>query len=192
MSDTSRNPRSDVPDEGARAGGTTIHRDTHEVRETHDVTGHDITSHPDAAEMDARYAKVLQGPRVTAVDGLIMLTGLYCAISPWVVHFQDTNTIMRSVNLVCGIALAVLGFGMAARPERLLQLGWAVSAIGVWLIVSPWVASLGHHGTRYVIWNNAFTGGAAVLLGLAAMGVLAAGGAAKSRSRGRATAKAGR
>jgi hypothetical protein len=177
MSDTPREaPRSgSAPDEDARMSGTTIHRD-------HDVAGHDISSHPDVAEMGERYAKVLQGPRVSAVDGLIMLTGLYVAISPWVVHFQDTNTIMRTVNLVCGLALAVLGFGMATRPERLLQIGWAVSAIGAWLIISPWVASLGHNATRYVIWNNAFTGGVAVVLGLAAMGVLAAG---RSRSGSR-------
>jgi len=184
MSDTPREaPRSGTPPESDRMGGTTIHRDTH------DVTGHDITSHPDVGEMNERYAKVLQGPRVSAVEGLIILTGLYAAISPWVVHFQNTNTIMRTVDLVCGLAIAVIGVGMAARPERLMQLGWAVSALGVWLIISPWVASLGHNGTRYVIWNNAFVGGTAVVLGLAAMGVLALG---RPSSRSRAGAETGR
>jgi hypothetical protein len=135
----------------------------------------DITTHPDAAEMRERFARVLEGPRATAVDGLTILTGLYAAISPWVVHFQLTNPIMTFSNLVVGLAIAVLGFGMASRPQHLLRLGWVVSALGVWLIVSPWIASLGHHATRYLIWTNAFTGGAAFVLGLAAMGILATG-----------------
>jgi hypothetical protein len=130
--------------------------------------------------MRERFARVLEGPRVTAVDGLTVLTGLYAAISPWVVHFQTTNTIMTVNNLVIGLAIAVLGLGMAARPQRLLQMGWVVSALGVWLIISPWVASLGHHAAKPLIWTNTFTGGAALALGLAAMGILASG---RQRSR---------
>jgi hypothetical protein len=190
MSDTPREtPRDQTPDPGAGARpnegervqerGTTMHRDTQEYTTEH----RDITSHPDVAEMDQRYAKVLQNPRVSAVDGLIMLTGLYVAISPWVVHFQNNNTIMRNVDLILGLALAVIGFGMSTRPERLLQAGWAVSLIGIFLIISPWVAGAGHNAAYPVIYNNAFAGGAAVVLGLAAMGMLRFG---RSKQRARA------
>jgi hypothetical protein len=191
MSDTPREtPRDQTPDqggvgrrpdEGQRAErGTTMHRETHDYTTEH----RDITSHPDVAEMDQRYARVLHSPRVSAVDGLIMLTGLYVAISPWVVHFQNTNTIMRVVDLILGLGLAVIGFGMSTRPERLLQAGWAVSLIGVFLIISPWVASAGHNAAYPVIYNNAFAGGVAVVLGLAAMGMLRFG---SSKRRARAT-----
>ena len=135
-----------------------MHRDTQPYATEH----HDIASHPDVAEMDQRYARVLHNPRVSVVDGLIMLTGLYVAISPWVVHFQNNNTIMRNVDLILGLALAVIGFGMSTRPERLLQAGWAVSLIGVFLIISPWVAGAGHNAAYPVIYNNAFAGGSAV------------------------------
>jgi len=125
MSDTPRENRDQTPNQGVGPGpgegqraqpGTTMHRETKEYTTEH----RDITSHPDVAEMDARYARVLHSPRVSAVDGLIMLTGLYVAISPWVVHFQNNNTIMRTVDLILGLALAVIGFGMSTRPERRL------------------------------------------------------------------------
>ncbi|WP_246576522.1 SPW repeat protein [Actinospica durhamensis] len=140
-----------------------------------EMTGREMSAHPDAAEMRARFNRVLEGPRATAVDGLTVLTGLFAAISPWVVHFQSTNSIMTVNNLVIGLAIAALGVGMALRPMRLLQLGWVLSLLGVWLIVSPWVASLNHSAARSLIWTNAFTGGMAVVLGLAALGVLASG-----------------
>lgn len=146
-----------------------------------EMTGReDMAAHPDAAEMRARFARVLEGPRATAIDGLAVLTGLYAAISPWVVHFEGTNTVMAVNNLIIGLAIAGLGVGMAARPMRLLQLGWVLSVLGAWLIVSPWIVSIGHHAPRALIWNNAFTGGMAVILGLAALGVLAT-----ARPRGR-------
>jgi hypothetical protein len=63
----------------------------------------------------------------------------------------------------------------------MLRLGWAVSAIGVWLIISPWVASLDHSATKPLIWSNAFVGGTAVVLGLAAMGLITAGGKRAAR-----------
>jgi len=187
MSDTPRETPRDQnpepggvrPDEGQRTQrGTTMHREDYAAEHR------DIARHPDVAEMDARYARVLHSPRVSAVDGLIMLTGLYVAISPWVVHFQDTNVIMRTVDLVCGLALAVIGFGMSTRPERLLQAGWAVSLIGLWLIISPWVAGAGHNAAYPVIYNNTFAGGVAFVLGLAAMGMLRFG---RSKKRARAT-----
>lgn len=178
--------QNDLPREGSSAarnpvpqrGSTLHHGDT------------DLSGHPDAAEMRERYARVLEGPRTSVVDGLILLTGAYCAISPWVVHFQTTNTIMTVNNLVLGLTLAVLGIGMSLRPVQMLRLGWAVSAIGVWLIISPWVASEGHNATSHIIWNNAFIGGTAVVLGLAAMALVRMG-SAKSGRKANARAAAG-
>jgi hypothetical protein len=190
MSDTPREtPRDQTPDQGAGARpdeGQRMQQQQHGTTQTREYSSQqrDITSHPDVAEMDQRYARVLHSPRVVAVDGLIMLTGLYVAISPWVVHFQNNNQIMRTVDLVLGLALAVIGFGMSTRPERLLQAGWAVSLIGIFLIISPWVAGAGHNAAYPVIYNNAFSGAVAFVLGLAAMGMLRFGG---SKRRARAT-----
>jgi len=196
MSDSSMNqPRGETPGSAADrplGTGSTADRPlatgstaTRPAASTHEA---DIHAHPDAAEMRARFDRVLEGPRATAVDGLAVLTGLYAAISPWVVHFNSSNNFLAVNNLIIGLAIAGLGIAMAARPARLLQLGWVLSALGIWLVVSPWVVSVAHHAPRGLIWNNAFVGGVAILLGLAAMGVLASGRHAdggRTRSRAR-------
>ena len=183
MSDSPMNqPRGETPGSTADrlpAGASSIPAHGRPGTAVHDAP--DIHTHPDSAEMRQRFDKVLEGPRATAVDGLAVLTGLYAAISPWVIHFQSTNSVMAVNNLIIGLAIAGLGIAMAARPLRLMQLGWVLSVLGAWLVVSPWIVSIAHHAPRALIWNNAFTGGVAVVLGLAAMGVIATGRARAHR-----------
>ena len=76
----------------------------------------DITSHPDASEMRARYARVLGGRDVALVDGPVFLVGLYCAISPWTVHFATGQPTLATHNLIVGIAIAALALGFTAMP----------------------------------------------------------------------------
>lgn len=137
----------------------------------------DITTHPDANEMRERFAKIVQGPGATALDGLIILLGLYMAVSPWVVH--STTPEVRVNNLVIGLTLAALGFGLALQPERLYRLGWIGVPVGVWMIISPWVVTVGHSAPKAIIWNNVCIGIAAVLLGMATQGM--AVGAARTQ-----------
>lgn len=136
---------------------------------THPSESH-IETHPDLMSLRARYAAVSDRPTTGIIEGLCMLTGLYLAISPWVVGFQNTAPALRVSNLVTGIALAVLAMGFGSVLERTHGLGWVACAIGVWTIVAPWAVS----GTDSVfknIVNNAIVGGVACALGLATMGM---------------------
>lgn len=136
-----------------------------------DVSRHtsDLTGHPDASEMRERYARVLGGRDVVLLDGPVLLAGLYFAVSPWVVHFSG-NTDLATHNLIVGISIALLGLGLTLAPTRMYGLSWAMCAIGIWMIVSPWVV------TRFpdagMIWNNVVVGAITCLLGLAAAGVV--------------------
>lgn len=134
-----------------------------------DISRHSsgMTDHPDAAEMRARYARMTEGRRVEIMEGLVMLTGLYLAISPWVVHFQSTYPNIAVNNLVLGLALAAIGMGLALFPERGLGLGWMLVPIGIWLIISPWVATAAHSAPKGIIWNNVVVGAIACVLGAA-------------------------
>jgi hypothetical protein len=113
---------------------------------------------------------MLNGRDVALVDGPVLLAGLYCAISPWVVHFSGAHPDLAMNNLIIGIAVAVLGFGLTSTPARMYGLSWAIAAMGVWLIISPWVV------TRYpdagTAWNNIIIGAVTCLLGLVAAGTL--------------------
>lgn len=128
-----------------------------------------IDEHPDIVSLRDRYAEVSNKPMAGLVEGLCLLTGLYLAISPWVVGF-DNITSLRVTNLVVGLALAVLAMGYGSVLERTHGLGWVAIAIGVWTIIAPWVVA-GDASINKTIWNNAFVGGAACLLGLATMGL---------------------
>jgi hypothetical protein len=128
-----------------------------------------MEDHPDIVAMRNQYAAVSHKPFAGLVEGLCLLTGLYIAISPWVVGFEGTAAI-RVSNLVVGLALAVLALGYGSVLERTHGLGWVAVAIGVWTIIAPWVVT-GQPHTGHIVWNNSFAGGAAALLGLITMGL---------------------
>ncbi|WP_369194117.1 SPW repeat protein [Streptomyces djakartensis] len=131
----------------------------------------DITSHPDASEMRDRYARVLGGRDVALVDGPVFLLGLYCAASPWIVHYTTSQPSVATHNLIMGIAIGLLALGFTRAPERMYGLSWAMCALGVWMIVSPWI--VGSSPDAGVVWNNIVIGALAVILGLVCAGTAA-------------------
>ncbi|MFJ4707194.1 SPW repeat protein [Streptomyces anulatus] len=135
----------------------------------------DLSGHPDASEMRARYDRVMGGRDVALVDAPVFLVGLYCAVSPWVLHFTASQPALVTHNLVMGIAIAVLALGFTAMPERMYGLSWAICAMGAWIIVSTWV--VGSSPDAGIVINNIIVGGLTVLLGM-----VCAGAAARTRS----------
>ncbi|MFF3530750.1 SPW repeat protein [Streptomyces rubiginosohelvolus] len=135
----------------------------------------DLSGHPDASEMRARYDRVMGGRDVALVDAPVFLVGLYCAVSPWVLHFTASQPALVTHNLVMGIAIAVLALGFTVMPERMYGLSWAMCAIGAWIIVSTWV--VGDSPDAGIVINNIIVGGLTVLLG-----TVCAGAAARTRS----------
>ncbi|MCG0285859.1 SPW repeat protein [Streptomyces sp. PSAA01] len=130
----------------------------------------DLAGHPDVSEMRERYARMMDARDVVFLDGPVLLAGLYFAISPWVVHFSGTNPNLMVNNLVLGITIALLGIGLTTAPRRMYSLCWAMSAIGVWMIISPWVVARG--ADAGVIANNVVVGAITCLFGLVAAGMV--------------------
>ncbi|MFJ1969853.1 SPW repeat protein [Streptomyces sp. NPDC087903] len=124
----------------------------------------DITSHPDASEMRERYARMLGGRDVALVDGPVFLLGLYCAVSPWILHYTASQPALMTHNLIVGIAIGLLALGFTAAPARMYGLSWAMCALGVWMIVSPWI--VGESPDTGVVLNNIIIGALALVLGL--------------------------
>lgn len=123
----------------------------------------DLSTHPDAPEMRARYDRVLGGRDVALVDGPVFLLGLYCAVSPWILHYTTSQPALVTHNLIVGIAIGLLALGFTAAPARMYGLSWAMCALGVWMIISPWI--VGDGPDAGVIWNNIVIGALAVVLG---------------------------
>ncbi|CAM5661045.1 MULTISPECIES: SPW repeat protein [Streptomyces] len=136
----------------------------------------DMASHPDVSEMRDRYDRVLGGRDVTLLDGPVFLLGLYCAASPWILHYTTSQPPLVTHNLIMGIAIALLALGFTRAPERMYGLSWAFCALGVWMIIAPWI--VGDSPDAGVVVNNIVIGALAVVLGL-----LCAGTAARSTTR---------
>ncbi|MFE1451080.1 SPW repeat protein [Streptomyces olivaceoviridis] len=136
----------------------------------------DISSHPDVSEMRDRYARMLGGRDVALVDGPVFLLGLYCAASPWILHYTASQPALMTHNLIMGIAIGLLALGFTRAPERMYGLSWAMCALGIWMIIAPWIVGSGPD-TGVVI-NNIVIGALALVLGL-----ICAGAAAKSAPR---------
>ncbi|MFD5659192.1 SPW repeat protein [Streptomyces hirsutus] len=136
----------------------------------------DITSHPDAPEMRARYDRMLGGRDVVLVDGPVFLLGLYCAVSPWILHYTTSQPALAPHNLIVGIAIGLLALGFTAAPARMYGLSGAMCALGVWMIVSPWI--VGTNPDAGIVWNNIVIGALTLLLGIMCVGT-----ASRSTSR---------
>jgi hypothetical protein len=133
-----------------------------------------MTDHPDVLEMRARYERISASPPAVVTDDLLLLAGLWLAISPWVVHFRDTVPNVAQSNLIVGLAAAAVGLGLAMLPRTMLSLSWATFLIGAWVVVSPWVIQQASVSTGVVL-TNVITGGLIALLGLASGGIMMAG-----------------
>ncbi|CAM5281505.1 SPW repeat protein [Streptomyces aurantiogriseus] len=133
----------------------------------------DMSTHPDVSEMGARYARMLGGRDVALVDGPVFLLGLYCAVSPWILHYTASQPALVTHNLIVGTAIGLLALGFTAAPARMYGLSWAMCALGIWMIIAPWV--VGDSPDAGVVLNNIIIGALALVLGL-----MCAGAAARS------------
>ncbi|WP_327181287.1 SPW repeat protein [Streptomyces sp. NBC_01334] len=124
----------------------------------------DMSTHPDVPEMQARYARMLGGRDVALVDGPVFLLGLYCAVSPWILHYTASQPALMTHNLIVGIAIGLLALGFTAAPARMYGLSWAMCALGIWMIIAPWV--VGDSPDAGVVVNNIIIGALALILGL--------------------------
>lgn len=131
------------------------------------MTTETMTLHPELAVRQAKDETKIKAPVLRAVEGLTFLTGLYLAISPWVVGFNRFTTLTAN-DLIVGIALAVLTLGFGSAYRRSSGIAWIAPLIGVWTIITPWVVS-GNVATTATIWSNVVTGVVASLLGLGAI-----------------------
>ncbi|MGW0733931.1 SPW repeat protein [Streptomyces sp. NPDC002851] len=134
-------------------------------------TRRDITAHPDVSEMRDRYARMLGGHDVALVDGPVFLLGLYCAASPWILHYTTSQPALVAHNLIIGVAIGLLALGFTRAPERMYGLSWAFCAMGVWMIIAPWI--VGTNPDAGVILNNVIVGAVAVILGMVCAGTAA-------------------
>ena len=129
------------------------------------MTAPAIEQHPDIAALRDRYDRAAETPTAQLVEGLTLLTGLYLAMSPWVVGFTGDSGSLTASNLFSGVAVALLALGFASAYGRTHGIAWVTPVIGAWTIVAPWLVS-GPTVDNSAITSNVITGALVVLFGL--------------------------
>ncbi|MDA3628739.1 SPW repeat protein [Saccharopolyspora oryzae] len=131
-------------------------------------SGTPIAGHPDLSEMRMRYERASETPTAQVADGLVVLSGLFVALSPWITGFHTITPSLTLNNLVTGLTAAVLGLSFAAAFHRTHGIAWTAPVLGVWTIVSVFVIS-GTAVMTSTVLCNVIGGAILVLAGLGTM-----------------------
>ena len=126
-----------------------------------------IDRHPDIVAMRMKYEQASETSAAHIVNGLAVLAGLFLAISPWVVGFQALAP-LAVTNLLTGLVLVAIAFGLATAFGRLHGLAWVVPVVGAWTAIAPWVVR-GGVDTDPAIVTNVTVGVICFLLGAATL-----------------------
>lgn len=126
-----------------------------------------IERHPDIVGLRVRYEQANETGVAHIINGLGLMAGLYLAISPWVVGFE-TLTPLAITNVLTGLVLVALVFGLTAAYGRMHGLTWVMPFIGAWAFVAPWVIR-GGVDTTPAVTSNVTVGAVCAALGLALM-----------------------
>jgi SPW repeat len=126
-----------------------------------------IERHPDIVALRQKYEQANETWTAHITTGLILLSGLYLAISPWVVGFQSLTPLAVS-NFATGAVLVALACGLTAAYERWHGVTWVIPVLGAWAFVAPWVIRGGVNTTPAVA-SNITVGVVTVVLGAATL-----------------------
>lgn len=126
-----------------------------------------IERHPDIVALRQKYEQANESWAAHIVTGLILLSGLYLATSPWIVGFQSL-TPLAITNIATGAVLVALACGMSAAYERWHGLAWVIPVLGAWAFVAPWVVRGGVNTTPAVA-SNVSVGAVTFVLGAATL-----------------------
>ncbi len=128
-----------------------------------------METHPDIAAMRLRYERAGETPTAQVSDGLTFLSGLFLAMSPWVIGFSDHRSLTVN-NLMSGLSLSVLAIGFATAYSRTHGINWVAPVIALWTVVAPWIVA-GPTPAGKAIATNVIVGLLAFAFSLAAMSV---------------------
>jgi hypothetical protein len=140
------------------------HPDLVEVQHAHDLV-----------ELRARYERAAEAPLGQLLEGLMVVAGLWVAVSGWVVGFAGS---LRINDLIVGLALAVLGFSFAVAYGSSHRIAWVGPVLGAWTIAALWAVNGAAMNLGSMLSN--IIAGAVILIG--GLAILAGGAEGGTRS----------
>lgn len=99
-------------------------------------------------------------------DWVTTLVGIYVFLSPWIIPYVSPTSVITGpvawAQYVAGAIAAVIG--VAALASYQLWEEWVEIALGIWLVLSPWI--LGFADVRALVWSSVISG--VILIAMAA------------------------
>ena len=114
-----------------------------------------------------------RGIDAQAAAALGMLTGLWVALSPYVITLQNTGSNATGVNLISGLAVLAVGAFALAGPRGFAGLQSGSALLGVWLIVAGPILNHKHPIADSMYWSNSWAGGVLIALAAASLAAIA-------------------
>ncbi len=111
------------------------------------------------------------GAQVSAV--LVLLTGVWVALTPWFLTLQYAGSNAAIVNLISGLAVAGAGAFALASPRGFLGLQLGAALLGVWLIIAGPILSQKHPIADPMFWSNSWAGGLLIVVAAAGLAAVA-------------------
>jgi hypothetical protein len=112
-----------------------------------------------------------RGVVVQLAAAVIMLGGLWVAISPWFLALQTPpGGNARANDLIVGLVIAAIGMLAISRLRGLAGLSAASLVAGIWLIISPFILTARFPVTASMYWSNIWAGAVIIVASLAVLG----------------------
>lgn len=144
------------------------------IRRPESVTA-SVQAAPDMASGPAEYAlpTTARGLAAQASAVLVLLTGIWVALSPWFLTLQHGGTNATVVNLISGLAVAGAGAFALASPRGFAGLQLSSALLGVWLIILGPILSQKYTIADPMFWSNSWAGGLLIVLAAAGLAAVA-------------------
>jgi hypothetical protein len=97
-------------------------------------------------------------------DPMSLILGLWLVISPWGLQYQSEINPMWNAVVV---GVLVVAIALYAMFQVMAWQEWLNAALGIWLVVSPWV--LGFAGLVPAMWNAVIVGALIAVLAIWAL-----------------------
>lgn len=76
------------------------------------------------------------------LSGFIVLLGLWLIVAPWLLGYGYLTTAFWN-SLIVGVVVAVIALARIILPNEFANVSWLNAALGLWLILSPFVFNYG-------------------------------------------------
>ena len=102
--------------------------------------------------------------QVAFASGINAIAGIWLIVAPFLLDYSDESDNALWNDIVVGAAILVIAAIRVFGAYRAAALSWLNVALGVWLILAPFIVDYSEHDTP--LWNDIIVGAIVVVFGI--------------------------